>query len=93
MIQFNQKQIHIGALVLSVMIVMIGYYFYTVLQNTKEDTIQISEENVIEKEEPEEEIENQIIVHIAGEVKNPGIIKTTEGARIADVIRKSRRIK
>lgn len=92
MIQFNQKQIRIGALVLSVMIVMIGYYFYTVLQNTKEDTIEISGENIIEKEEPEE-IENQIIVHIAGEVKNPGIIKTTEGARIADIIRESRRIK
>lgn len=93
MIQFNQKQIRIGALILSVMIVMIGYYFYTVLQNTKEETIQISRENVVEKEETNEEIENQIIVHIAGEIKNPGIIKTTEGARIADIIRKSRRVK
>lgn len=93
MIQFNQKQIRIGALVLSVMIVMIGYYFYTVLQNTKEDTIQINEENMVEEINTKEELGEQIIVHIAGEVKNPGIIKTKEGARIADIIRRSRRIK
>lgn len=93
MIQLNQKEIRIGALVLSVMIVMIGYYFYTVLQNTKEEDIQISEENIVEKLDANEEIENQIIVHIAGQVKNPGIIRTKEGARIADIIRRSRRVR
>ena len=93
MIQLNQKQIRIGALVLSVMIVMIGYYFYTVLQDTKEENIQISEENIVEKPDTNEELENQIIVHIAGQVKNPGVIKTKEGARIADIIRRSRRTK
>lgn len=93
MIQLNQKEIRIGALVLSVMIVMIGYYFYTVLQNAKEEDIQISEENIVEKLDTNEETENQIIVHIAGQVKNPGIIRTKEGARIADIIRRSGRVR
>lgn len=93
MIKLNQKEIRIGALVLSVMIVMIGYYFYTVLQNAKEEDIQISEENIVEKLDTNEETEDQIIVHIAGKVKNPGIIRTKEGARIADIIRRSRRVR
>lgn len=93
MMQLNQKQIRIVALVLAVMIVIIGYYFYTILQDTKENTIQISQENTSEEQNINEELKNQIIVHIAGEVKNPGIIKTVEGARIADIIRRSRRIK
>ena len=32
------------------------------------------------------EIKEEIIIHIAGEVKKPGIVKTKEGARIADII-------
>ena len=89
--KFNQKQILIGALIVVVVVGVIGYYFYTTLQNTDEEII-ISEENVVTEElfqEDKEEEENQIIVHIAGEVKNPGIVKTCEGARIADVIDKA----
>lgn len=87
MFGLDQKQIRIGALVLAVMIVIIGYYFYTILQKTEEETIEISEENAIESsDEIIEEPENQIIIHIAGEVKKPGIIKAEEGARIADII-------
>lgn len=90
MIKFNQKQITIGALVIAIMLGIIGYYFYTTVQNNEEETIQISEENIVEKEiETKEEKEEKIIVHIAGEVKNPGIIKINEGARIADVIEKA----
>ena len=38
------------------------------------------------KENVEKEQEEMIVVHIAGEVKKPGIVKTKEGARIADII-------
>ncbi len=89
MIKFDQKQITIGAIIIAIMIGIIGYYFYTTLQSTDEEIIQISEENTESEETKitkEEEEQNQIIVHIAGEVKKPGIIKTKEGARIADII-------
>ena len=36
-----------------------------------------------------ENVENQdeeIVIHIAGEIKNPGIVRTKQGARIADII-------
>lgn len=86
MVHLDQKQIRIGALILAVMIGMIGYYFYTTLQTTEEETFSIKEETMIEESETKEEMEEQIIVHIAGEVKKPGIIKTKEGARMADII-------
>lgn len=90
MIQLNQKQIYIGIGILVIMLVVIGYYFYTTLQKKEEETILIKEENEVQRqEEATQEDDEQIIVHIAGEVKNPGIIKTNEGARIADIIRRS----
>lgn len=93
MSKFNQKQILIGVSAIVIVIGVIGYYFYTTLQNADEEIIEISEENIVTEEvigeEEAEEEENQIIVHIAGEVKNPGIIKINEGARVADVIEKA----
>ncbi len=47
----------------------------------------ISEQETQENEKNvENEEENEIVVHIAGEVKKPGIVRIKEGARIADVI-------
>lgn len=92
MMKFNQKQILMGGVIVVVVVGVIGYYFYTTLHNTDEEII-ISQENIVTEEEvvqeDKEEEENQIIVHIAGEVKNPGIVKICEGARIADVIDKA----
>lgn len=91
MMKFNQKQILIGALIVVVVVGVIGYYFYTTLHNTDEEII-ISQENIVTEEEvvqEDKQEENQIIVHIAGEIKNPGIVKICEGARIADVIEKA----
>lgn len=86
MIHFDQKQIRIAIVIVAVMVAIIGCYFYKTLQK-EEEIIPIREENSIEERTPtNQEIEDQIIVHIAGEVKKPGIIKTTEGARIADII-------
>lgn len=59
---------------------------YLFIQNNKEteewveETPQ-NEQEIIKKEEPQE-----IVVHIAGEVKNPGIVKVKEGSRIIDAI-------
>lgn len=89
MIGLDKKQIAIVGVVLILIVGIIGYYFYTNLQNNEEEIIEIGEENIVEEKENKaiEKIEEeQIIVHIAGEVKNPGIIKTKEGARIADII-------
>ncbi len=91
MIQLEKRQILIGIGIIIAMIGIIGYYFYTKFQKTEEEFISISEENNIQNETitKQENQEQQIIIHIAGEVKNPGVIRTIEGARIADIIRRS----
>ena len=87
MIGLDKKQIIIGGAIIVVIVGIIGYYFYTHLQTNEEEILEIEEKNKIEEKQQQEEIEEeQIIVQIAGEVKNQGIIKTTEGARIADII-------
>jgi len=43
----------------------------------------MNKENKIEKEE----VENYIVVHIAGAVKNPGVYRLLEGSRVIDGIR------
>ena len=85
----EQKQILMGIAIVVVVISIIGYYFYKNVY-TKEEIIISEEQNTTEKttKEPESS-EEQIIIHIAGEIQNPGIIKTTEGARIADIIEKA----
>lgn len=90
MIGLDKKQIIIGGVIIAVIVGIIGYYFYTNLQTNEEEIIEIGQENKIEEKKQQEDIEEeQIIVHIAGEVKKPGIIKTKEGARIADIIEKA----
>lgn len=86
MISLDQKQIKIGIIVAICVIAVIGYYFYRTLQSG--DEIQISQENeILPKEEViDSEQEEQVIIHIAGQVKNPGIVKIKQGARIADII-------
>ena len=51
------------------------------MEEISEEVVQENEENVENKEE-----KNEIVIHIAGEVKNPGIVRINEGARIADII-------
>lgn len=45
-----------------------------------------NENNLVEKTEMKE---NKIYVHIAGEVKNPGVVEINEGSRIKDIIEKA----
>lgn len=87
MIKFDQKQIGIVIIVAIIILGTIGYYFYTKLQNDRVEIISINDENTLENEyKVNNKEETIIVVHIAGQVKNPGIIKIEEGARIADVI-------
>ena len=51
------------------------------MEEISEEVVQENEENVENDEE-----KNEIVIHIAGEVKNPGIVRINEGARIADII-------
>ena len=86
MIGLDKKQIIIGGAIIVVIVGMIVYYFYSNMQK-EEEIIEIEEENTIQENKQIDKVEEeQIIVHIAGEVKKEGIIKTKEGARIADII-------
>lgn len=82
----NKNQCIIAIVIIAVIVFVIGYYFYTKVYK-EDEFIELEEENLIQKEEnKEKEDEIEIIVHIAGEVKSPGIVKIQEGARIADII-------
>lgn len=70
-------------------VLMIGYYFYTT--NTgyteTEEEFWIAANDIKEEKEKETKDEEEIVVvHIAGAVKNPGIVKLKEGSRIEDAI-------
>lgn len=91
MINLSKKQLAIMIGIGAIIIFVIGYYIYKIsipqesyeqLDIVSEDVKEQNKENV----ENNKEETNQIIIHIAGEVKNPGIVKIREGARIADVI-------
>ncbi len=74
----------IGILVIAV----IGYYIYTLTQQNDYQELEDAVDNTQEAKEIRED-EEEIIIHIAGEVNTPGIVKIKEGARIADVIEKA----
>jgi len=83
----NKKQKILVYLIGMVMLLIIGYY---VIKQT--DNYQFNEletyENVIGNEQDikSKENENEIIVHITGEIENEGIVVVEKDSRIADVI-------
>lgn len=81
MIELSKNQKIILIVVGCIILFVIGYYITS--QTGEEEYINIDEENEIVDEEIDEE---EIIVHITGAVNNPGIVRTKEGARIADII-------
>lgn len=85
MVNLSKKQLSLMGGVGLVIILVIGYYLYS--RNSQEDykNIDTIQENVIQQEKTEEEVE-EIVVHMAGQVNKSGIIRTKEGARIADII-------
>ena len=85
--KLNQKQTYIFIVIGAIMILVIGYYFYTkIAKNEEYEQIDFVNEVEINESKKDNEIKEEIIIHIAGEVKNPGIIRIQEGARIADII-------
>lgn len=91
MINLSKKQLAIMIGIGAIIIFVIGYYIYKIsIPKESYEQLDIVSENA--KEQNKENVENnseeidQIVIHIAGEVKNPGIVKIKEGARIADVI-------
>ena len=78
----SKKEILIVGIIIITIIGVIGYYIYTLTTQNDYEQIQEAPEQA-ETVKPQEE---KIIIHIAGEVNNPGIVKIEEGARIADII-------
>lgn len=88
MLNLSKKQLIILIAIGGVILFVIGYYIYTTTSNESYEQLDVisEEQNSQNKENVEKEQEEIIVVHIAGEVKKPGIVKIKEGARIADVI-------
>lgn len=77
---FNNKKSYIIIVIASVIVLgTIGAYVYK-SHNTNETGL---EEQL---EENEDEIKEEILVHVAGEVNKPGIVVLEEGDRIIDAI-------
>lgn len=87
----NKKTISI--IIAIIILIVIGIYFIINNFEKNENEFEISniefEENKIENINAEIEEKSQIIVHIAGEILNPGVISLDEGARIIDAINKA----
>jgi len=87
MISLTKKQLLTFIGIGGIIIFVIGYYIYSnTNEHSYEQLEEISIEQITETVPNVEKNEEEIVVHIAGEIKNPGIVRTTEGARIADII-------
>lgn len=76
--------------IILVVLAIIILFFWNFLNSKNEiNSIENNELNVAKTnstEENSETEENIIVVHVTGEVKNPGIVKVKEGSRIEDII-------
>lgn len=83
----NKKQKIILGIIGSIMLIFIGYYVINKTEKSNYIELEI-EENLInvEQEENTKTKEDEIVVHVTGEVENEGIIRVEKDARIADVI-------
>lgn len=88
MLNLSKKQLIILIAIGGVIVFVIGYYIYTTTSKESYEQLDVisEEQSNQNKENVEKEQEEIIVVHIAGEVKKPGIVKIKEGARIADII-------
>ena len=81
-------QVKILTVILLIIIIIIAIYFFT-----KEDQYEFNVENVLltQNTESQQNIEELIIVHVCGEVSNPGIVSLPFGSRIINAIEACRR--
>ncbi len=88
MIEFlKEKKLVIGAIFL--ILLGGGIYIYNI---NNEDVSIVNNTEIFESEEDEidkKEQDNNIVVHVAGEVKKPGIVRLEEGSRLEDAINKA----
>lgn len=87
MINLTKKQIAIIIGIGAIIILVIGYYIYSLTSNQSYEQLDTTSEEI--STQSTENVENdteEIVIHIAGEVKNPGIVRIKDGARIADII-------
>lgn len=85
----NKKQKIILICIIIIMCMVILYYIISKTETKDYEEFEISEENETTQETENQVEDNIIIVHISGEVNNPGIIELKEGSRIADAIEKA----
>lgn len=86
MIKLTLKQKLIILIIAGIMITVISYYIFSKTNiNTEKIEIEYNNEMINDTNKIEES-NNHIVIHITGEIKNEGIIKIEEGARIIDVI-------
>lgn len=90
MIKLKIKQKITIFIIIASMITLIGYYVFSKINfNTDELEIEYNNEiagNINEENMNNGEPDNDIIIHITGEIEKEGIVKIKEGARLIDVI-------
>ena len=86
MIEFlKERKIVVVIIILAV--ALLSWKIYSSNSGFEElDSNEIMASNTSKEESTEEESEEMIVVHITGEVKKPGVVKTKEGSRIEDII-------
>jgi len=82
----NKKQKVIIIAIAMFMLLFIGFYIINKANNSEYIKLETEENEIVENTILNEEIIEEIVVHVTGAVKNQGIIQINEGARIADVI-------
>lgn len=91
--EFIKKLNNTQKIILIILIALIcGIIAYAVMSNNSE----YEEQDILEQNTIENKIENniekekrKIVIHITGQVKNPGLVYLDEGARIADAIKEA----
>jgi len=90
---FQKYKIIISAIVIFILILILGiWYFFSIEEEYTFLEDDFTQGNVNEKKEEEiqlEEVVQEIVIHISGEVIHEGVINLKEGARIIDAIEKA----
>ena len=97
-LNLTKKQKIILAIIISIILLITFAYIYKNIYNVDESSeiiinndMQI-ENNLVQNEENQEnnlKEEEKVVVHVIGEVNNPGVVTLKEGARIIDAINKA----
>ena len=89
----KNKIIYIFICIIIVILCVIVLFFLDKKDASSEDYnyLEISEESINSNttENNNTEVQNNIYIHIMGEVKNPGVVIAKEGDRIKDIIEKA----